>query len=115
MEIDQIVKSLTPEEATRTKNVIAGTSEFVEAPMILYDEDGLRKIPEQKHIPSLFTVVNEALMNCCDHAVSCINKRTMQHKQNPNVTQRYVDNININHSDEIIIQTMMRIPVTKKG
>ena len=116
MEIDQIVKSLTPEEATRTKNVIAGTSEFVEAPMILYDEDGLRKIPEQKHIPSLFTVVNEALMNCCDHAVSCINKRTMQHKQNPNVTQRYVDNINIklNQNGVIVVENDgYGIPVIK--
>jgi DNA topoisomerase-2 len=102
MNIKDIVKTLDEEEATRTKNVIAGTSEFVTAPLMLYTSEGFQK-QTQTYVPSLFTVINEALVNCCDHAISCINKTTMQHKMNPNVVQRFVDNINIKLSKNGVI------------
>lgn len=94
MNINEIVKSLSNEEATRGKNVLAGTSSFVNEDMIKYSvENGFYRVKSQKFIPSLFTVINEALVNCSDHAISCINRKTIQHKMNPYVESRYVDNI----------------------
>jgi len=95
MEITDIIKTISHGEITRNKNVIAGTSEFVNQNMVFYGAQGFYKIKNQKYIPSLFTVVNEAIVNCCDHAISCINKHTIQHKMNPRVGQRNVDNINM--------------------
>lgn len=96
MEIDDIVKTIDEEEATRTKNVIAGTSDFVKAPLILYSpSEGFQHVKDQNYIPALFTVINEALVNCCDHAIACINKRTIQHKLGKKSQQRFVDCISV--------------------
>lgn len=107
MKVSQILKTLTPEEATLSKNVIAGSSNFVEDNMTLYNPDvGFYTEKNVKYVPSLFKVIDEALVNCSDHFVSCINRTTMQHKMNLCVSQRFVENINvmIDHHGTICIK-----------
>lgn len=119
MNIEDIVRTQDDDEAALTKNVMAGSSEFAQRDMILYDDDeGFYVQKSQKYIPSLFKVIDELLVNCSDHAISCINKQTIQHKLNPNVAQRYVDNISVSMTNSGIISIYndgYGIPVIKRN
>jgi DNA topoisomerase-2 len=93
MKLNEIVTTLSEEEFMRNKSALAGTSDFVTAKMLVYENGKIAMKDNVKHIPSLFKIIDELIVNAYDHSINCIIKQTIQQKLNPNIGQRYVNNI----------------------
>jgi DNA topoisomerase-2 len=115
MDITELVVTQSEEEFTRSKTVVAGTSDKITGYMYQYDT-GKIVYQETTYIPSLFKIIDELIVNALDHFVLCVTKTTLQHKMKIDQPNRYVDLITFTLLDDgsmQIINTGYGIPIVK--
>jgi DNA topoisomerase-2 len=90
MDLSGIVKTLSEEEFTTGKNVIAGTSEKVSGKIYLFRGSKMT-LENCEYIPAINKVIDELIVNVVDHFVLCVQGKTIQHRAKSAEKPRFVD------------------------
>jgi len=111
------IQTLSEQEHATQKNVLAGSSEKITQEMLVVNNGKFGK-SKITFIPSLFKIIDEAIVNVTDHFICCINKRSIQQRENSKIPDRYLTNFILNFNESngevTIANNGFGIPIEKK-
>lgn len=88
------ISTISENEHAIQKNILAGSSKLINQLTILYENNKFIK-RDIEFVPSVLKMIDEGIVNIIDHMICCINKRSIQQRDNPSISPRFVENINI--------------------
>jgi len=93
---DDIYDQISDETHVKNKNAIMGSHKISNDKHIVFENDYSRVVlTELQVIDSMLKCFDEVMVNVCDHAMDCSNKRTSQQLTINNCQQKYLTDFNV--------------------